>query len=72
MIANETTRHRWPNDTEINIYRSPYGLQQWAKPIPHYAFLEISFGEVNLNFTSESLKFGMHRYKKMWYPSYNL
>ena len=22
------------NDTDINNYRSPYGLQQWAKLIP--------------------------------------
>ena len=22
------------NDTDINNYRSPYGLQKWAKPIP--------------------------------------
>ena len=28
MIANETTLHKRPNDTEINNYRSPYGLQQ--------------------------------------------
>ena len=27
-IANETTLHKRPNDTEINHYRSPYGLQQ--------------------------------------------
>ena len=35
MIANETTLHKKPNGTKINKYRSPYGLQQWAKPIPH-------------------------------------
>ena len=23
------------NETDINNYRSVYGLQQWAKPIPH-------------------------------------
>ena len=23
------------NDTDMHSYRSPYGLQQWAKPIPH-------------------------------------
>ena len=28
MIAIETTLHKRPNDTEINNYRSPYGLQQ--------------------------------------------
>ena len=28
MIANETTIHKRPNDTDINKYRSPYGLQQ--------------------------------------------
>ena len=28
MIANETTLHKRTNDTEINNYRSPYGLQQ--------------------------------------------
>ena len=28
MIANETVLHKRPNDTEINNYRSPYGLQQ--------------------------------------------
>ena len=30
IFANETTLHNRPNDTEINNYRSPYGLQQWA------------------------------------------
>ena len=28
IFANETTLHNRPNDTEINNYRSPYGLQQ--------------------------------------------
>ena len=30
MIANETTLHKKPNDTEINnySYRTQYGLQQ--------------------------------------------
>ena len=28
MIANETTLHKRPNDTEIYNYMSPYGLQQ--------------------------------------------
>ena len=29
MIANETTLHKsHDSHTEINIYRSPYGLQQ--------------------------------------------
>ena len=28
MIANETTLHKRPNDTEIKNYRSPYSLQQ--------------------------------------------
>ena len=31
-IANETTIHKRTTDTEINNYRSPYGLQQWARP----------------------------------------
>ena len=35
MIANETTLHKRPNYTKTNKYKSPYGLQQWAKPIPH-------------------------------------
>ena len=35
MIANETTLHKRPSDTEINNDRSLYGLQQWSKPIPH-------------------------------------
>ena len=30
MIAKETTIHKRPNDTDINNYRSPYGLQQSA------------------------------------------
>ena len=33
MIANETTLHKRPNDTDINNYMSLYDLQQWAKPI---------------------------------------
>ena len=28
MIANETSLRKRPNDSEINEYRSPYGLQQ--------------------------------------------
>ena len=28
MIVNETTLHKRQNDTEFNIYVSPYGLQQ--------------------------------------------
>ena len=28
-----TTRDQ--SDTKINNYRSPYGLQQWVKAIPH-------------------------------------
>ena len=28
MITNETTLQKRLNDTEINNYRSPYGLQQ--------------------------------------------
>ena len=28
MIANKTALHKRPNYTEINNYRSPYGLQQ--------------------------------------------
>ena len=38
MIAHETTIQQLSkdqNETVINNYRSPYGLQQWAKPIPH-------------------------------------
>ena len=35
ILANETTLHIRPNGTEINNYKSPYGLQQRAKPIPH-------------------------------------
>ena len=35
MIADEKTLHTRPNYTEINNYRSPYGLQQWAKHIPY-------------------------------------
>ena len=35
ILANETTLHQRPNDTEINSYRSPYSLQQLAKPIPY-------------------------------------
>ena len=31
MIANESTLDKRPNDTKINSYRSPYGLQQCAK-----------------------------------------
>ena len=27
------------NDTDIDNYRSPYGLQKWAKPIPHSQLL---------------------------------
>ena len=38
MIANETTLHKRPNDTEINKYRSPYGLQKWAKSVLIYNF----------------------------------
>ena len=35
MIVNETTAKRDQNDTDINNYRSPYGLQQRAKTITH-------------------------------------
>ena len=33
MLRQLSTRDQ--NDTEINNYRLPYGLQQRAKPIPH-------------------------------------
>ena len=39
MIANETTLHKRPNETEINIFRSLNGLQQWAKPLPDFSVL---------------------------------
>ena len=35
MIVNDTTLHKRPNDTEMNSYRSPFGLQQIENPIPH-------------------------------------
>ena len=35
MTANETTLHKRLNDTEFNNYRSPFGLEQLANPIPH-------------------------------------
>ena len=35
MIANETTLYKTPTDTEINSYRSLYGLHQIAKLIWH-------------------------------------
>ena len=33
MLRQLSTRDQ--NDTDINNYRLPYGLQQRAKPIPH-------------------------------------
>ena len=40
-IANETTLHKRPNDTEINNM-SPYGLQQLIKPIVSYKSPEMT------------------------------
>ena len=34
-MRQQSTRDQIKNYTYINNYRSPYGLQQWAKPIPH-------------------------------------
>ena len=41
------------NDTDINNYRSPYGLQQWAKPIPLNTFSPRNF---RLHFTKKAAK----------------
>ena len=35
MISNETNLHKRQNNTEMNSYRSPYGLQQSENPIRH-------------------------------------
>ena len=34
MIFNDTTLYKNPNETEINVNRSSYGIQQLAKYIP--------------------------------------
>ena len=35
MVANDTTLHKKPNDTVINIYWSLYGLKQSGNHILH-------------------------------------
>ena len=43
MITNEITFHKRPNDTEINKYRSMYGLEHSAQPIPHRQLKKCKF-----------------------------
>ena len=46
MIANETTRHKSPNDTEISNYKSHYSLTNESYRIVSYKRPEITKWEI--------------------------
>ena len=39
MTSNETVIHQNPSNEQLNIYRSPHGLQWLKKPIPYHTIL---------------------------------
>ena len=51
MIANETTLYKRPNDTEINNYRSPYGINVFSSMFS-YNLAQCHSSEFSLEFST--------------------